>query len=61
VAAGLLARLAEVELATGRGDERYGELAAEALRVDRTQGHAVAVPRLAQLRRLSGAAGMMLP
>jgi DNA-binding SARP family transcriptional activator/tetratricopeptide (TPR) repeat protein len=55
------ARLAEVELAAARGEERCGELAADALRLARSQGYAVAVPRLAELARLSGAAGMMLP
>ena len=57
VAAGLLARLAEVELATVRGDERCGELAAEALRLARTQGHVVTVPRLAQLSATVGGRG----
>jgi DNA-binding SARP family transcriptional activator/tetratricopeptide (TPR) repeat protein len=55
------ARLAEVELAVAQGSERAPELADAALSLARSQGHAVSVPRLAELGRLSGEPGMLTP
>jgi hypothetical protein len=50
------ARLAEVELAAARGDDRCAALAAGALERASAGGHAVSLPRLAEL---SGVAGIL--